>query len=160
MNPSFTKILNIYIPYYPFGAVSQNYLRWCLLGCSPHFIPSKTHLATLTLCIFLVNSYGGQWSDLSRLPSFAWTSWGIGALVPAAAGTLVPIRLLGECRWELSWFSDILYGLRPWVLFGGGGAGYLLPLPAERYWGRGAEICWGTSTNTPNHCGQWPPPQN
>ena len=153
MNPSFTKILNIYIPYYLYGAVSQNYL----LGCSPHFIPSKTQPATLTLCTFLVNSYGGQWNDLSRLPSSAWTSWEIGALVPAAAGTLVPIRLLGECRWELSWFSDILYWLRSWVLFCGG-AGYLLPLPAEIYWGRGVEICWGTSTNTQNHCGQWLPP--
>ena len=25
-----------------FGAVSQNYLRCCLPGCSPHFVPNKT----------------------------------------------------------------------------------------------------------------------
>ena len=27
---------------YLFGAVSQTYLRWCLLGCSPHLAPNKT----------------------------------------------------------------------------------------------------------------------
>ena len=40
-----------------------------------------------------------------------------------------PIRLLRECRriWEsLSWFLNLPYGLRFWVLFSGG-AGYLPP---------------------------------
>ena len=42
---------------------------------------------------------------------------------------LSPIRLLGECRqtWpSLSWFSNLPYWLRFWVLFGSG-AGYLPP---------------------------------
>ena len=39
-------------PYYFFGAVSQRYLRCCLLGCSPHFTLNKTQLATLKLCTF------------------------------------------------------------------------------------------------------------
>ena len=42
---------------------------------------------------------------------------------------LAPIRFLGECRriWvSLSWFLNLLYWLRVWVLFGGGG-GYLPP---------------------------------
>ena len=32
-----------------FGAISQSYLRCCLLGCSPHFAPNKTQLAALKL---------------------------------------------------------------------------------------------------------------
>ena len=39
-------------PHCHFGAVSQSYLRSCLLGCSPHFSPNKTKLATLMLCFF------------------------------------------------------------------------------------------------------------
>ena len=73
-------------------------------------------------------------------------------------GPLCPSASLGRADGS-SPGSDILYWLRSWVLFGGGG-GYLLPLPAERYWGKGVEICWGTSTNTQSHCGQWLPPRN
>ena len=42
---------------------------------------------------------------------------------------LAPIHLLGECRQisvNFSWFSNLQYSLRFWVLFGGG-AGYLPP---------------------------------
>ena len=39
-------------PHCHFGAVSQSYLRSCLLGCSPHFSPNKTKLATLKLYFF------------------------------------------------------------------------------------------------------------
>ena len=37
---------------YLFEAVSQSYLRCCLLGYSRHVILNKTQLATLMLCIF------------------------------------------------------------------------------------------------------------
>ena len=30
------------LPLHLFGLVSQSYLKCCLLGCSPHFAPSKT----------------------------------------------------------------------------------------------------------------------
>ena len=40
------------LPSYLFGAVSQSYLRCCLPGYSPHFVPNKTYLATFTLYIF------------------------------------------------------------------------------------------------------------
>ena len=46
-----THILTFLLPCL-FGAVSQSYLRCCLLGCSPHFAPNKTKLATLMLCFF------------------------------------------------------------------------------------------------------------
>ena len=36
-----------------FGAVSQSYLRCCLLGCGPHFTPNKTYLTNLNLSIFI-----------------------------------------------------------------------------------------------------------
>ena len=39
-----------------FGTVSQSYLRCCLPGRSLHFAPNKTELATLTFCIFIVNT--------------------------------------------------------------------------------------------------------
>ena len=34
-----------------FAAVSQSYVKFCFLDCSPHFAPDKTLLANLTLCI-------------------------------------------------------------------------------------------------------------
>ena len=37
---------------YLFGAVSQRYLKYCLLGYSPHFAPNKTQLTTLTFFSF------------------------------------------------------------------------------------------------------------
>ena len=37
-------------------AVSQNYLRCCLLGCSPHSAPNKTTRGSL-IVHFLVNSH-------------------------------------------------------------------------------------------------------
>ena len=39
---------------YLFGTVSQNYLRYCLLGYSPHFLLNKTLFTTFWLCFFQV----------------------------------------------------------------------------------------------------------
>ena len=120
-----------------FGAVSQSYLRCCLPVCSPHFVPKKTYLATVKLYIFF--SWQLWWltkrSRLDYLPlpklygelEIWYQQW-----------PLVPIRLFGECRqiWvSLSWFSNLPYWLRFWVLFGGG-AGYLPLSQLEGYWGR------------------------
>ena len=42
LNFHFTKILYIALFSLPLRAVSQNYLRCCLLGCSPYCAPNKT----------------------------------------------------------------------------------------------------------------------
>ena len=41
-------------PHCRFGAVSESYLRCCLLGWSPHFAPNKTSLTTLKLYNFFL----------------------------------------------------------------------------------------------------------
>ena len=42
--------------FYLFGAVSQTYLRGCLLGCSPHFAPPQKTTHTLNVVhLFLVD---------------------------------------------------------------------------------------------------------
>ena len=45
--PSLPKS-HIYYPFpFPFGAVSQSYLRYCLSGSSPYFTPIKLNLQLL-----------------------------------------------------------------------------------------------------------------
>ena len=48
------KLHILTFPHCHFRAVSQSYLRCCLLGCSPRFAPDKTELATLKLYIFFL----------------------------------------------------------------------------------------------------------
>ena len=52
-NPLHQNLLFWLSPTASFGAISQSYLRFFLLGCIPHFVPNKTYLATFKLCIFL-----------------------------------------------------------------------------------------------------------
>ena len=53
MYSPFTKIIYFYsLPPYIFGAVFQSYQKCCLPSYSPHFIPNKTWLTTLTLRFF------------------------------------------------------------------------------------------------------------
>ena len=54
--PPSLKSYILTFPDFLFGAVSQSYLRCCLLGCGPHFTPNKTYLTNLNLSIFLVDS--------------------------------------------------------------------------------------------------------
>ena len=87
----------------------------------------------------------------SELPPFDWTPQGTGALVPQ--WTLVPICLLGECRriWvSLSWFLNLPYWLRFWVLFGGG-AGYLPPPSRKDTGDEGGVGGCETSGGIPTH---------
>ena len=65
-------------PSYLFGAVSQGYLRCCLLGCSPHFSPNKTYLATLTLWIF----FKLTWHKYPTILIYFVLSFGIGWCKP------------------------------------------------------------------------------
>ena len=72
MKLSFSKIKDIDLPLH----LSQCYLRFCLLGYSPHFTPNKGWLTTLMLCefIFLFSFFffSGQVSDtISRKPKFS-----------------------------------------------------------------------------------------
>ena len=60
---------------------------------------------------------------------------------------VAPINLLRECRWiwvSLSWFLNLPYWLRFWVLFGGG-TGYLPP-PSRKDTGGGGWNIWGIPT--------------
>ena len=126
--PPSSKSYTLTFPHCCFGAVSQNYLTCCLLGSSPHIAPNKTYLTTLKLYIlFSLQLWRPmKWPRVDFLPSTGlheepelwYGQW-----------LLAPICLLGECRWiwvSLSWFLNLLYWLRFWVLFGGR-EGYLPP---------------------------------
>ena len=49
----FNSVHILTFPNYPFEAVSQNYWRCFLPGCSPHFAPNKIQLATVSRCASL-----------------------------------------------------------------------------------------------------------
>ena len=59
-------------------------------------------------------------------PSFDWTPWGTGTLVPAVAPCAHLPSWGVQTSLGLSWFLNLPCWLRFWVLFGGG-AGYLPP---------------------------------
>ena len=53
-------------PYYLFGAVFQSYLKCYLPGYSPHFVPSKSYLTTLILCMFF-SWHGGTFESKGHI---------------------------------------------------------------------------------------------
>ena len=94
----FKKTYILTFPHCHFRAVSQSYLRCCLLGCSPHLAPN-------------LNSQ--LWSCTSFFSRQLWQlmKWARVDFLPATG---------------LHWFTDLPYWLRFWVLLGGD-AGYLPP---------------------------------
>ena len=96
-------------PHCPFGAVSESYLRCCLLGCSPHFAPNKISLTTLTSWFFFpVDSFNSKGIKLH------WKQRD-GCLSSVTERPRYVSKLLSMCLWNLHLLcgGDVIYTWEP-----------------------------------------------
>ena len=81
----------------PFGAVSQSYLRGCLLNCSPHFAPNKTFNSHIVHLSWQELKEDLQW-DVNKIISIKDEDSGIRSKHSWGSNTLLNQKLI---QWEI-----------------------------------------------------------